>query len=77
MLLAKYYIMKRTQLVYSLAVFLLGGFLAGVGGLGRVSVSADTPALASRVEMFTLALIVGAAMVVVSIILFILAIASR
>jgi len=77
MLLVKKNIMKRTQLVYALAILLLGGFLAGVGGLGRVSVSADTPALAGQVEMFTLALIVGAAMVVVSIILFVLATASR
>jgi len=69
--------MKRTQLIYSLAVFLFGGFLTAVGALGRVSVSADSPALAGQVQMFTLALIVGTAMVIVSIILFVLATVSH
>ena len=69
--------MKRTQLIYSLAIFLLGGFLATAGALGRLSVSADTPALAGRVEMFSLSLIVGAVMIVVSVILFALAVVSH
>ena len=69
--------MKRTQLMYSLAVFLIGGFLTGLGWLGRVSVSADTPSLAGQVEMFSLSLIVGVAMIVVSIILFALAVMSH
>lgn len=69
--------MKRTQLIYSLAIFLLGGFLSAVGLLGQLSVSADTPDLAGQVEMFTLALVVGVAMVVVSVILFIMAISAH
>ena len=69
--------MKRTQLIYSLAVFLFGGLLTALGTFGRLTVSADTPALAGRIEMFTLALIVGVAMIVVSIILFVLATVSH
>ncbi len=69
--------MKKTQLKYSLAILLIGGFLSGLGWLGRVSVSADSPELASQVEMFSLSLIVGVAMIVVSIILFVLAVMSH
>jgi hypothetical protein len=69
--------MKRTQLIYALAIFLLGGFLTATGFLGQMSVSADSPQLAGQVEMFTLSLIVGAAMIVVSVILFALAVSSN
>jgi hypothetical protein len=68
--------MKRTQLIYSLAIFLFGGFLSAVGFWGQMSVSADSPALAGQIEMFTISLIVGVAMIVVSIILFALAVSS-
>jgi len=68
--------MKRTQFIYSLAVFLLGGFLTAIGFWGQMSVSADTPILAGQVEMFTISLIVGAAMIVVSVILFAMAVSS-
>lgn len=68
--------MKRTQFIYSLAIFLFGGFLTALGFWGQMSVSADSPALAGQVEMFTISLIVGAAMIVVSIVLFAMAVSS-
>jgi uncharacterized membrane protein YidH (DUF202 family) len=69
--------MRRTQFIYSLAIFLFGGFLTAIGFWGQMSVSADSPQLAGQVEMFTISLIVGVAMIVVSIILFALAISSH